>query len=155
MNIKKDIPKFIPTKYNRFYWWRRFKSRDTLHKNFPLLARIKNGDFDYSDYRVQALYELELAEEKVNSFPTYAYTERDEAKEMGRRRYNRLMEDFMKDEFYLLQGIKEEFCKWFWISEEEFDRYMDMCDDGLIELYELIKENTLYKFIGTNRHNQI
>jgi hypothetical protein len=155
MNIKKDIPKFIPTKYNRFYWWRRFKSRDTLHKNFPLLARIKNGDFDYSDYRVQALYELELAEEKVNSFPTYAYTERDEAKEMGRRRYNRLMEDFMKDEFYLLQGIKEEFCKWFWISEEEFDRYMNMCDDGLIELYELIKENTLYKFIGTNRHNQI
>jgi hypothetical protein len=155
MNIKKDIPKFIPTKYNRFYWWRRFKSRDTLHKNFPLLARIKNGDFDYSDYRVQALYELELAEEKVNSFPTYAYTERDEAKEMGRRRYNRLMEDFMKDEFYLLQGIKEEFCKWFWISEEEFDRYLNMCDDGLIELYELIKENTLYKFIGTNRHNQI
>lgn len=155
MNIKKDIPKFIPTKYNRFYWWRRFKSRDTLHKNFPLLARIKNGDFDYSDYRVQALYELELAEEKVNSFPTYAYTEREEALEMGRRRYNRLMEDFMKDEFYLLQGIKEEFCKWFWISEEEFDRYMNMCDDGLIELYELIKENTLYKFIGTNRHNQI
>ena len=155
MNIKKDIPKFIPTKYNRFYWWRRFKSRDTLHKNFPLLARIKNGDFDYSDYRVQALYELELAEEKVNSFPTYAYTERDEAKEMGRRRYNRLMEDFMKDEFYLLQGIKEEFCKWFWISEEEFDRYLNMCDEGLEELYELIKENTLYKFIGTNRHNQI
>jgi hypothetical protein len=155
MNIKKDIPKFIPTKYNRFYWWRRFKSRDTLHKNFSLIERIKNGDFDYSDYRVQALYELELAEEKVNSFPTYAYTEREEALEMGRRRYNRLMEDFMKDEFYLLQGIKEEFCKWFWISEEEFDRYMNMCDDGLIELYELIKENTLYKFIGTNRHNQI
>ena len=155
MNIKKDIPKFIPTKYNRFYRWRRFKSRDTLHKNFPLIERIKNGDFNYSDYRVQALYELELAEEKANSFPTYAYTERDEALEIGRRRYNRLMEDFMKDEFYLLQGIKEEFCKWFWISEEEFDRYMNMCDDGLIELYELIKENTLYKFIGTNRYNQI
>ena len=155
MNIKKDIPKFIPTKYNRFYWWRRFKSRDTLHKNFPLIARIKNGDFDYSDYRVQALYELELAEKKANTYASYQYTEREEALEMGRRRYNRLMEDFMKDEFYLLQGIKEEFCKWFWISEEEFDRYMNMCDDGLIELYELIKENTLYKFIGTNRQNQI
>jgi hypothetical protein len=68
---------------------------------------------------------------------------------------DRLMEDFMKDEFYLLQGIKEEFCKWFWISEEEFDRYLNMCDEGLEELYELIKENTLYKFIGTNRQNQI
>lgn len=155
MNIEKDIPKFIPTKYNQFYWWRRFKARNTLHKNFPLLTRIKNGDFDYSDYRVQALYELKLAEEKANTYPSYAYTERDEVLVMGRRRYNRLMEDFMKDEFYLLQGIKEEFCKWFWISEEEFDRYMNMCDDGLIELYELIKENTLYKFIGTNRHNQI
>ena len=113
------------------------------------------GDFDYSDYRVQALHELELAEKKANTYPTYAYTEREEALVMGRRRYNRLMEDFMKDEFYLLQGIKEEFCKWFWISEEEFDRYMNMCDDGLVELYELIKENTLYKFIGTNRYNQI
>lgn len=155
MNIEKDIPKFTPTKYNRFYWWRRFKSRDTLHKNFPLLERIKNGDFDYSDYRVQALYELQLAEEKVKTYAHYEYTERDEAKEMGIRRYNRLMQDFMKDEFYLLQSIKDEFCKWFRISEEEFNRYMDMCDGGLENLYDIVRENTLYKFIGTNRYNQL
>jgi hypothetical protein len=154
MNIEKDIPKFKPSTYNRFYWWRRFRPRTTLHKNFPLLDRIKNGDFDYSDYRVQALYELQLAEEKANTYASYQYTERDEVLKMGRLRHNRLMEDFMKDEFYLLQNIKTEFCKWFWISEEEFDRYMDMCDDGLLELYHIIKENTLYKFIGTNRYNQ-
>jgi hypothetical protein len=153
MNIKKDIPKFILTKYNRFYWWRRFKGRDTLHKNFPLLARIKNGDFDYSDYRVQALYELQLAEEKANTYAPYEYTERDEVLKMGRLRYNRLMEDFQKDEFYLLQGIKNEFCKWFWISTEEFDEYLEKCEGDLIELYETIKENTLYKFVGTNREN--
>lgn len=153
MNIKKDIPKFILTKYNRFYWWRRFKGRDTLHKNFPLLARIKNGDFDYSDYRVQALYELQLAEEKANTYAPYEYTERDEVLKMGRLRYNRLMEDFQKDEFYLLQGIKNEFCKWFWISTEEFDEYLEKCEGDLVELYETIKENTLYKFVGTNREN--
>lgn len=155
MNIKKEIKKFTPTKYNKFYWWRRFKGRDTLHKNYPLLDRIKNGDFDYSDYRVQALYELELAEEKANSYASYQYTERDEALKMGRLRHNRLMEDFMKDEFYLLQGIKDEFCKWFSISADEFNDFMNQCDGSLEDLYELIKSKVSNRLIGTNRYFQL
>lgn len=145
----------IPVKYNKFYWWRRFKKRDTLHKNFPLLDRIKNGDFDYSAYRIQALHELKIAEEKANTYATHEYTERDEVLKMGRLRYNRLMEDFMKDEFYLLLDIKTEFCKYFWISNEEFDEYVNKCEGDLINLYEIIKENTLYKFVGTNKVNYI
>lgn len=153
MNIKEKITTFQKSNYVKFYWWRRFKPRTTLHKNVPLLDRIKNGDFDYSDYRVQALYEIKLSEEKANTYASYEYTERDDVLKMGRLRHNRLMEDFMKDEFHLLQNIKTEFCKHFWISEEEFYHYMDMCDKGLLELYDIIKENTLYKFIGTNKYN--
>jgi hypothetical protein len=155
MNVKKEIQKFTPTKYNKFYWWRRFKSRDTLHKNYPLLDRIKNGDFNYSDYRVQALYELELAEEKANTYASYQYTERDEVLKMGRLRHNRLMEDFMKDEFYLLEGIKDEFCKWFSISKDEFNEFMNQCDGSLEDLYELVKSKVANRLIGTNRYFQL
>jgi hypothetical protein len=152
MNIETDIPKFTPSNYNKFYWWRRFKPRTPPFKNRPLLAKIKNGDYDYSDYRVQALYELELAQEKANKFPIYAYTERDEVIKMGRLRHNKLMEDFMKDEFNLLKTIEKEFCDEFWLSKEDFTKYLNDCYGSLEDLYHTIKEDTLYKFRGTNSY---
>jgi hypothetical protein len=145
MNIEIDIPKFTLSTYNRFYWHRRFKPRKTLHELKPLIERIKNGDFNYSDYRVQALYELELADKKANSYKSYQYTERDEALSMGRTRYRKLMEDFMKDEFNIIKDMEKAFMKTFWISKEEFYIYIDECDGDLEELYELIKSKTLYK----------
>lgn len=153
MNIETDIPKFTPSTYNRFYWWRRFKPRTPAFKNRPLLTKIKNGDYDYSDYRVQALYEIKLSIEKADTFPIYAYTERDEVLKMGRLRHNKLMEDFMKDEFNLLKTIEKEFCEEFWINADEFKEYMNNCDGSLEDLYNTIKENTLYKFRGTNKYN--
>jgi hypothetical protein len=147
MNIETDIPKFTPSNYNKFYWWRRFKPRTPPFKHRPLLAKIKNGDYEYSDYRVQALYELKLSEEKANTFPPYAYTERDEALKMGRLRHNKLMEDFMKDEFNLLKAIEKEFCDEFYISKDDYQKYMNTCEGTLEDLYNTIKENTLYKFI--------
>jgi hypothetical protein len=145
MNIEKDIPKFTLSTYNKFYWHRRFKPRQTLHELKPLIERIKNGDFNYSDYRVQALYELELAEKKANSYKSYQYDERDEALSMGRTRYRKLMEDFMKDEFNITKDMEKAFMKTFWISKEDLYLYIDKCEGGLLELYELINENTLYK----------
>jgi hypothetical protein len=146
MNIETDIPKFTPSTYNKFYWWRRFKPRTPLPKKNSLLKKIQNGDFEYSDYRVQALYEIELSKEKANTYPVYAYTERDEALKMGRLRHNKLMEDFMKDEFNLLKTIEKELCDEFYINKEDFTKYLNDCDGSLEDLYHTIKENTLYKF---------
>jgi len=151
MNIEEKISTFQKSNYVKFYWWRRFKPRTPPFKHRSLLQKIQNGNYDYSDYRVQALYELELAEIKSNIFPKYAYTERDEAIKMGRMRYNKLMIDFDKDESNLLKTIEREFCKVFGISKEEFDLYVLLCDGGLEELYNTIKENTLYKFIENGR----
>ena len=146
MNIETDIPKFTPSTYNKFYWWRRFKPRTPLPKKSPLLKKIQNGDFEYSDYRVQALYELELSKEKANTYPVYAYTERDEALKMGRLRHSKLMDDFMKDfmkdEFHLLRDIE----KAIYINKEDFKSYLENSDGSLEDLYNTIKENTLYKF---------
>jgi len=146
MNIETDIPKFTPSTYNKFYWWRRFKPRTPLPKKSPLLKKIQNGDFEYSDYRVQALYELELSKEKANTYPAYAYTERDEALKMGRLRHSKLMEDFMKDEFNLLRDIEKAMCDEFYINKEDFKSYLENSDGSLEDLYNTIKENTLYKF---------
>lgn len=145
MNIEEEIKKFTPIKYNKFYWHRRFKQRSTLHELKPLLERIKNGDFNYSDYRVQALYELELAEKKANSFKSYQYDERDEVLKMGRVRYRKLMDDFMKDEFNIMKDMEKSFLRKFWISKEEFYNYIEECEGDLIDLYELIESKTLYK----------
>jgi hypothetical protein len=145
MNIEEEIKKFTPTNYNKFYWHRRFKPRVTLHELKPLKERIINGDFNYSDYRIQALYELELAEKKANSYKTYQYDERDEALNMGRVRYRKLMDDFMKDEFNIMKDMEKSFLRKFWISKEELYCYIDECDGNLLDLYDLIESKTLYK----------
>ena len=47
--VKDKIATFTPVKYNQFYWWRRFKMRETLHPLKPLYYKIKNGDYEMND----------------------------------------------------------------------------------------------------------
>ena len=41
-----------------FYWWRRFKTHKCLPYKYPLIDKIKNGDFEYSPFFEQAKWEL-------------------------------------------------------------------------------------------------
>ena len=41
--------------------------RQPMHKYTPLEIRIKNGDFEISDYRQQAFYELWLLDERLKT----------------------------------------------------------------------------------------
>ena len=63
--LKSRYPKNIKTmveskhelaKFNVFYYWRRFKMRQTMHKYTPLETRIKNGDFEFSDYSTNYIF---------------------------------------------------------------------------------------------------
>lgn len=78
--------------------------RHSMHKSNPLPARIRNGDFEISDYRQQAFYELWLLDDRLK-------TERDKYPSheswMNRRtviekqqydRYHKLMAAFDKEE---------------------------------------------------------
>ena len=141
--VREKIATFTPVKYNQFYWWRRFKMRETLHPLKPLYDKIKNGDYDVSDYFYQAKYELELMEEKTAGIVNPA--ERHEAMGLSMERYRRLISDYEKDEAKIMQQLKKDFKTVFQVSEEELYRYMEECDGDLMCLYNTVKQDYISK----------
>ena len=55
-------------KRSPFYWWRRFRTHKTKPWNASLLAKIKNGDFEYPPYFQQADWELHWMEKDLKEF---------------------------------------------------------------------------------------
>jgi aromatic ring hydroxylase len=103
-------------KYN---WWRRYKKKAPLQKKDALrgksflLQQIEHGDYDPSDYYLQALDELRRAK-KEQAQITAAWTAgpeslKDRLDKIERKyikRYNKLMEDHMNEENRLLQLLR-------------------------------------------------
>ena len=141
--VRDKIASFKPVKYNQFYWWRRFKARETLHPYKPLYDKIKNGDYEMSDYFYQAKYELELMEEKLATIKHL--DAKLEATKLCMERYRRLMNDYEKDETKILQQLKKDFKTVFGVSEDELDRYMEECDGDLMCLYNTVKQDYVRK----------
>ena len=69
MELKDRIATFRKNTYNKFWWWRRFQPRQTLHKYRRLDERIPNGDFEVSDYYWQLQYENVLEQEAIDKEP--------------------------------------------------------------------------------------
>jgi hypothetical protein len=141
--VREKIATFTPVKYNQFYWWRRFKSRETLHPLKPLYDKIKNGDYEMSDYYYQAKYELELMEEKTAGI-TDAEA-RHEAIGLSMERHRRLMNDYEKDEEKIMKALIKDFRVVFGVSEDELERYMEKCDGDLMCLYNTVKQDYIHK----------
>jgi len=141
--VRDKIASITPVKYNQFYWWRRFKMRETLHPYKPLYDKIKNGDYEMSDYFYQAKYELELLDEKLGGIKDVKA--RHEVTGLSMERYRRLMNDYEKDEIKILQQLKKDFKTVFGVSEDELDRYMEECDGDLMCLYNIVKQDYVRK----------
>ena len=130
MTLQEKITSFTPVKYNQFYWWRRFKARETLHARSPLYLKIQNGDFEMSDYFYQLKWEKHLTEEKLSTI-THP-DDRFEATKLCMERQRRLATDYEKDEVEILKNLKREFRLTFGTSEEELECYMEQCEGDLI-----------------------
>ena len=141
--VRDKISTFTPSKYNQFYWWRRFKMRETLHPYKPLYDKIKNGDYDVSDYFYQAQYELELMEEELSKLKNPE--EQHERRGLFMERYRRLNEDFAKDEANIMKDLYKEFKVVFGVSEEQLDIYMEDCEGDLLCLYNTVKQDYITK----------
>jgi hypothetical protein len=78
--------------------------RQPMHKYTPLDTRIKNGDFEISDYRQQAFYELWLLDERLKTerkkYPSHEawVNRRDIIEKQQYDRYHKLMAAFDKEE---------------------------------------------------------
>lgn len=106
-----------------------------------LLQQIEHGDFDYSEYRVQALEELVMCEEAKEQLasswicgPDSLRERLDEIDRKYIKRYNKLMQDHDREENKMLHELKESLVKEFGI--DIWDEALDQVDGGnLKDLY--------------------
>lgn len=137
MNLKDRISTYTPTKYNPYYWWRRFKGRETLHKYNRLPERISNGDFEVSDYHWQMLWENELEKEALSKIKDPE--KQHETRCLFGERKRRLANDFEKDEAKILEEMYKAFKVEMGLSKEIVEEEMLQFDGTLNEFYIYIK----------------
>jgi hypothetical protein len=129
----------LPNKtYNKFMWWRRYQSRQTMPDKSTFYDKIINGDFETSDYYYQAEYENYLLEDAVKDIKHYE--DKVSHISMFRARHKRLMEDYQKEEAEILRKLKLEFKKVFKIPKEDLERVMETFDGTTLDLYIYIKD---------------
>ena len=133
MTLQERIEQYTPISYNQWYWWRRFKSRDTLHKYQPLVAKIKNGDFEVSDYHWWSLWENELEKEAISKLADP--NKQHELSCLFGERKRRLAEDYIKDEAKILEAMYKDFWVELRMKQEEVEEEMLQFEGTLSEFY--------------------
>jgi hypothetical protein len=136
MELKDRIENYTPTKYNPYYWWRRFKGRETLHKYQPLKDKIVNGDYEPSDYHWWVLWENNLEQESLSKITDVG--KQHEARCLFGERRRRLMNDFEKDEAKILEAMYKDFWLAFRMKQDEVEDEMFNFDGTLLEFYHYI-----------------
>ena len=133
MELKDRISTFRKNTYNRFYWWRRFQPRETLHKYKRLNERIPNGDFEVSDYHWQVLWENKLEKQSISE--ECSVDKQHEIRCMFGERRRRLNNDYEKDEQKILDEMYKAFRVELRMSKDEVEEEMINFDGTLSEFY--------------------
>jgi len=140
-----------------YNWWRRRSKRKTLKKSASLIDRIEHGDFEVSQYLREANFELKLMEHEKRKIckkgkeegwgkQTIEHDAREKTNQY-RRRYNRLIKDFLRDDAKILQKLKNELNSkfddyWEYLYNEWLDGNLeDLTVKELYKTYELIYKN--------------
>jgi hypothetical protein len=136
-------PKPKRGKRSPFYWWRRWKSHQYLPVRKGLLARIQNGDFEYSQLFDWANYEMKYKQDELDQF-VKEYKGKDDPKtdelyrDIERRyqkRYNKLFEDAYEMENRHLEGLAEALSKKFKVNKKKIEKIMEGFGDSTEKLY--------------------
>jgi dsDNA-specific endonuclease/ATPase MutS2 len=144
----------------KFNWWRRYKKKAPLQKKNALqgksfvLQQIENGDYDVSDYRRQALEEIDRCKKEQAKItkswkagPESLQYELDQIERKYIKRYNKLMEDYHEEERRLLVKLRIELKKQF-----EVDCWHEALEATKNE--DLIGFYNKYKQIALQKHAQ-
>ncbi len=129
-----------------FYWYRRFKAHKCLPYKYPLINKIKNGDFEYSPFFEQAKWELHWMEEEQKEFIDN-YQGKDPTMDMlytdieikARKRYNKLYEDAMKDEHNRMDSLIINLSKHYKLKKEKVKDFINEFEGTTIELFESLR----------------
>ena len=125
-----------------FYWWRRYRSHKALPPKSTLLNKIRNGDFEYSEFFQQAEWELHwMKDEQVEFIDNYNGREPHHdplymaIEGRARKRYNKLFEDGMKEEFERMVKLVNGLTKFFKMEKETIKDIMSEFGDTTEKLY--------------------
>ncbi len=149
MELKDRIATFNKQNYNKFYWWRRFQPRKTLHPYNRLSERIPNGDFEVSDYHWQSMWEGELEKQAVAN--EVSPDKQHEIRCMFGERRRRLNNDYEKDEQKILDEMYKAFRLELRMTREEVEDEMLNFDGTLSEFYYYIYNKKIQN--GNQRHS--
>lgn len=146
--ILKEINKLIPIKHNPYFWWRRWKPKNKpLHKRKGLLEKIENGDYDIPHFYWQAQYSLMELNKMYNELPYETFIENSGVE---RRRYNKLMEEFYKEDDQRIEKLIEEFTNKFTINcTKKIENIILEFGGTIKELYFHFEENYKYTYQPT------
>jgi hypothetical protein len=133
MMLNERIEQYTSISYNQWYWWRRFKSRTVLHKYQSLEDKIKNGDFEVSDYHWWKLWENELEKEAISK--SEDPSKQHETRCLFGERKRRLTEDYIKDEAKILEAMYNDFRIELRMKKEEVEDEMLQFEGTLSEFY--------------------
>lgn len=125
-----------------FYWWRRFRSHRNLPYKASLLSKIRNGDFEYSQFFQEAEWELHWMKEEQKEF-IENYKGKDPEQDKlymdielrARKRYNKLYEDAMNEENDRLTRLVDQLYKQFKMPKDEIRDIMSEFGDTTEKLY--------------------
>jgi hypothetical protein len=154
--LQKEFSKLQKLNYNQFRWWRMYDVKNKpLDKRQPLRDRILNGDYDFSHYWYQAAW----VEHDINDLQKECNGDDGLFVEKGavlRARRKRLLEDFEKDEKEKLEGLYNEFPKYFRISKDQVKEEMLKYSGSLIDFYYHIddKYKITFKPMPTKRRGR-
>lgn len=125
------------SRYNRYYWWRRYENKEPLSKKAPLYEKIANGDYDPSAYLYQAEMELYLMRDKLSKVkhPDEAHDIRG----LFMERYRKLILDYEKQEAKTMQSLVTDFCKVFKLDRKWLLDFMSEFEGTLLEMYDHFK----------------
>jgi len=143
-----------------FYWWRRFKTHKCLPYKASLLDKIRNRDFEYSQFFQEAKWELHWMKDEQQEFINN-YQGRDPEQDRlymdielrARKRHNKLIEDAMKDENDKLENLVNGLKKLFKISKDEIRDIMSEFGGTTEELYFHIARIKNYNIDTLNKLN--
>jgi hypothetical protein len=132
--VEKQLKRFQPLNYNRFFWWRRFGYKTPLHPYQPLLDRIQNGDFEGGCYMWQAYYSEILCNEAHAKWMGDWHRVNEECR-MERARRKRLWDDHEKDETTKLKALQKAFLVAFKMDKEDYIRESESFDGSTEDFY--------------------
>lgn len=133
MKLEERIATFQKKNYDQWYWWRRFKTRETLHRYTPLQTRIEHGDFEVSDFHWMLLWERKLEQDALDK--ERSNDKRHDLRGIYGERKRRLMLDFEKDETKIKSEMYKAFRIEFRLTDAALESEMLQFDGSLKEFY--------------------